>query len=55
MSISTISLKSVSKALTNVSNEYIEIFYNRQRSHASNGYLTPEEFYNRTSKQANAA
>lgn len=26
--------------------EYIEIFYNRQRIHASNGYITPEEYYN---------
>lgn len=35
--------------------EYIEIFYNRQRIHASNGYLTPEEFYNRASKKETAA
>jgi len=26
--------------------EYIEIFYNRQRIHASNGYITPEKYYN---------
>lgn len=25
--------------------EYVEIFYNRQRLNASNGYLTPEEYY----------
>ena len=25
--------------------EYVEIFYNRQRIHESNGYLTPEEYY----------
>ena len=25
--------------------EYIEIFYNRQRLHESNDYLTPEEYY----------
>lgn len=25
--------------------EYIEIFYNRQRLHESNAYLTPEEYY----------
>lgn len=31
--------------------EYVEIFYNRQRSHATNGYLTPEEYYTK----ANAA
>lgn len=28
--------------------EYVEIFYNRQRLHASNGYLTPEEYYSAT-------
>ena len=26
--------------------EYVEIFYNRQRIHASNGYITPEQYYN---------
>lgn len=25
--------------------EYIEIFYNRQRIHEANGYITPEEYY----------
>lgn len=25
--------------------EYVEIFYNRERIHESNGYLTPEEYY----------
>lgn len=25
--------------------EYVEIFYNRQRLHKSNNYLTPEEYY----------
>lgn len=35
--------------------EYVEIFYNRQRIHASNGYLTPEEYYNNASKKARAA
>lgn len=25
--------------------EYVEIFYNRQRLHESNAYLTPEEYY----------
>ena len=24
--------------------EYIEIFYNRQRLHSSNGYMSPSEF-----------
>lgn len=35
--------------------EYVEIFYNRQRVHASNGYLTPEEYYNNTSGNKKAA
>jgi len=25
--------------------EYVEIFYNRQRIHQSNRYLTPDEYY----------
>lgn len=25
--------------------EYVEIFYNRERIHETNGYLTPEEYY----------
>ena len=25
--------------------EYVEIFYNRERIHESNGYLTPQEYY----------
>lgn len=25
--------------------EYVEVFYNRQRLHESNAYLTPEEYY----------
>jgi transposase InsO family protein len=28
--------------------EYIEAFYNRARRHSTLGYLTPEEFENRT-------
>ncbi|WP_154674922.1 IS3 family transposase [Desnuesiella massiliensis] len=35
--------------------EYVQIFYNRQRIHASNGYLTPDEFYNRANKKVTAA
>ncbi|MBU5592621.1 IS3 family transposase [Clostridium sp. MSJ-4] len=35
--------------------EYIEIFYNRKRIHASNGYLTPEEYYNNTNKKVKVA
>lgn len=27
--------------------EYIWIFYNRKRVHASNGYMTPEEYYSK--------
>ncbi len=35
--------------------EYVEIFYNRQRIHASNNYLTPEEYYNNTLQKAKVA
>ena len=35
--------------------EYAEIFYNRQRIHASNGYITPEEYYNNANKQLKIA
>lgn len=35
--------------------EYIEIFYNRQRIHASNDYITPEEFYANALKKVEAA
>jgi len=35
--------------------EYVEVFYNRQRIHATNGYLTPEEYYNRAKRKAKAA
>ena len=28
--------------------EYIEVFYNRQRRHSTNGYLSPEDYENRT-------
>lgn len=35
--------------------EYIEIFYNRQRIHASNNYLTPEEYYNNAIKKSKVA
>lgn len=27
--------------------EYVQIFYNRNRLHESNGYLTPDEYYNK--------
>ena len=30
--------------------EYIEVYYNRQRHHSSNGYLTPEEYERQTEK-----
>ena len=30
--------------------EYVEIFYNRQRSHSTLGYLTPLEFEQRSVK-----
>lgn len=32
--------------------EYVEIFYNRQRIHKSNGYLTPDEYYKMRSDKA---
>ncbi len=32
--------------------EYIEVFYNRQRSHSTIGYLPPEEFENRWRNRA---
>ena len=35
--------------------EYVEIFYNRQRIHASNCYSTPEEYYNKANIEANVA
>jgi len=35
--------------------EYVEVFYNRQRIHAANGYLTPEEYYNRAGRKAKVA
>lgn len=35
--------------------EYVEIFYNRQRIHASNGYITPEQYYNNAKKELKAA
>lgn len=35
--------------------EYVEIFYNRRRIHASNGYLTPEEYYDNAAKKIIAA
>lgn len=35
--------------------EYIWIFYNRKRIHEANGYLTPEEYYDRHQKESKAA
>ncbi len=35
--------------------EYVEIFYNRQRIHASNGYITPEQYYNNANKELKIA
>lgn len=35
--------------------EYVEIFYNRQRIHASNGYITPEQYYNNAKKELKVA
>jgi len=35
--------------------EYIWIFYNRKRIHEANGYLTPEEYYDRHQKASEAA
>jgi putative transposase len=35
--------------------EYIEIFYNRKRIHASNGYITPVEYYNNALKKDKVA
>jgi len=35
--------------------EYVEVFYNRQRIHASNGYITPEEYYKKSIDKVNAA
>lgn len=32
--------------------EYIEVFYNRQRSHSTTGYLSPEEFENQWKNRA---
>lgn len=32
--------------------EYIEVFYNRQRSHSTTGYLSPEDFENQWRKRA---
>jgi putative transposase len=34
--------------------EYVEIFYNRQRLHESNNYLTPEEYYSATLASLNS-
>lgn len=35
--------------------EYIWIFYNRKRIHEANGYLTPEEYYQKQEKDLKAA
>lgn len=35
--------------------EYVEVFYNRQRIHASNSYLTPQEHYENANKRTFAA
>ncbi len=35
--------------------EYVEIFYNRERIHASNGYITPEQYYNNSKEASKAA
>lgn len=35
--------------------EYIEIFYNRQRTHSTVGYLTPEEFENQWKREKTRA
>ena len=35
--------------------EYIKIFYNRQKIHASNDYFTPEDYYNNANRKAKAA
>jgi len=32
--------------------EYVQIFYNRNRLHESNGYLTPDEYYHAVSQRA---
>lgn len=35
--------------------KYVEIFYNRHSIHASNNYLTPEEYYNKAMQKAKVA
>ena len=35
--------------------EYVEVFYNRQRIHASNGYLNAQEHYENANKRTFAA
>ncbi len=35
--------------------EYIWVFYNRKRFHKANGYLTPEEYYDKPQKDLKAA